>query len=272
MITLEASEILSNIENERTFSCTSFDNSFFIEINKYQPFVCAAIHHGANLRESLKNKCALTDIQRWKEEDPLTGDFISSMPIRIVAKDSRYEYDLNRKPDACVYEDKAWGQTVWKEKLSEDDLRVSREKHAFFYKILDALLTKIIQKFSKCVVYDIHSYNFKRIGEDAPVFNIGTEQLSRRYRNQIQEWLSQLLKIKLPDIVNTTEENKVFFGRGYLAHHVCARSEDILVLPTEIKKIYCNENSGEKYLDVIDALTIGLGTAILNHSRMFADS
>ena len=270
MTALDANEIISNIEQEKTFSCTSPDNSFLVEINEYVPFVCAAIHHGENLRESLKSKCALSKLQRWKEEDPLTGDFISSMPIKIIANDSRYEYDLNRKPEECIYKDKAWGQTVWKEKLNEDDLTISLKKHALFYKVFDSLLTKITQKFQKCIVYDIHSYNFKRIGEDAPVFNVGTEQLLPKYRNEIQEWLSQLSKIKLPNIINTTEENKVFFGKGYLANHVCARSEDILVLPTEIKKIYCDEDSGDQYSDIINSITTGLKTAILNHSCMFS--
>ena len=70
------------------------------------------------MRESMKSKCALSELQRWKEEDPLTGDFISSMPIKIIPNDSRYEYDLNRKPTECIYKDKAWGQVVWKKKLA----------------------------------------------------------------------------------------------------------------------------------------------------------
>jgi hypothetical protein len=78
------------------------------------------------VRAELLGKIALDDYERWYEEDPHTADFIASMPITLVAHDSRYEYELNRKQP--VYEE-AWGKKVWKKPLSKKELKISVQKH-----------------------------------------------------------------------------------------------------------------------------------------------
>ena len=105
MIKLSVDEIINKIINEEKFSCVSFNNSFSLVIEEYVPYLCVAIHNGSNLREDLKEKIALSKFERWYEEDPFTGEFISLLPIRIIAHDTRYEYDLNRSPDRCIYEE-----------------------------------------------------------------------------------------------------------------------------------------------------------------------
>ena len=73
-------------------------------------------------------------------EDPHTGAMIEALPLVIVARDSRYEYDLNRTPDECIYE-QAWGQQV---ALSVDrgSRALSLAKHAAFYRVYRALIER----------------------------------------------------------------------------------------------------------------------------------
>ncbi len=95
---LAIEEIITRIRNKKPLNCIAYDKSFSIAIEEYQPYICTAIHNGGNLRESLRDKILLTEFERWYEEDPYTGEFISDLPLRIIAYDSRYEYDLNRSP------------------------------------------------------------------------------------------------------------------------------------------------------------------------------
>jgi uncharacterized protein (TIGR02421 family) len=266
---MEIEEIIDQIEEGKTFEATNADESFTIKINKYVPFVCTAIHAGSKLRTELLNKIALNDYQRWYEEDPNTDDFISSMPITIICHDSRYEYDLNRSPEHCIYEE-AWGETVWERKLNPKEIQRSKEKHANYYRVIHALVSKIEQLFGACLVYDIHSYNYKRWDRPTPIFNIGTERIDNgKYINYVTHWFDQLRKIKVNDEPNTTGINDVFFGRGYNLEYITKNFKNTLVLATEIKKIYCDETTGDTYPRVIRKLQQKFKEAILNNAKFF---
>ncbi len=89
-------EVLEKIRSLTPFEAELGDGSLSIRVSEYQPYIATAIHHGHNLRGELKEKCALTEEERYFEEDPFTGDFILSLPIVLQGQDSRYEYDLNR--------------------------------------------------------------------------------------------------------------------------------------------------------------------------------
>ena len=125
---LKITEIIKLISFGKTFEAQTLDGSLTIKINRYTPYVCTAIHDGHQIRKELKDKIALNEYERWYEEDPHTGQFIKSLPITIVAHDSRFEYDLNRDPDNCIYEE-AWGKKVWKRKLTERQKKISQQKH-----------------------------------------------------------------------------------------------------------------------------------------------
>ena len=153
-----------------------------IRIENPVPFVCVAIHDGHEMRRSLRQQCRLTDEERRYEEDPFTGALIRAMPVTIVALDSRYEYDLNRPRSRCVYQE-AWGKTVWEGKLRPGEVARSREKHLRFFRIFDTLVRSIEKRFGACLVLDVHSYNHRRVGKDAPTFNLGTAQIDCRGGN-----------------------------------------------------------------------------------------
>lgn len=262
-------DIVANIEKKQLLDVVSDTGGFRIKINKYVPYCCTAVHHGSQLRKELQKKIALDSYERWYEEDPFTGDFIASMPITLVGLDSRYEYDLNRSTQDCIYKE-AWGKKVWKKELTSPEKKISRQKHEAYYQVLHALLTKLEELFGGCVVYDIHSYNYKRWEREVPLFNLGTELLNReKFRAPINHWLKELTAIHLPDIETKVAESDVFAGKGFQAEYITQNFTKTLVLPTEIKKVYCDELSGAAYPRIIRLLQQQLKTAILNNANSF---
>jgi len=266
---VDVSEIIRNIDEEKLFELETIDGSIKIKITKYVPFCCTAIHNGSQLRHDLHSKIAINEYQRWYEEDPFTEDFVKSMPITIIANDSRFEYDLNRKPEECVY-DEAWGKKVWEKKLSSQDIKLSKQKHATYYKILHSLISKLESKYGGCCVYDIHSYNYKRWEREVPLFNIGTEQINlAQHYDTVQNWIRVLTEISIPDIRNITAENDVFRGKGYNAEYINLHFPNTLVLPTEIRKVYCDELTGDSYPKIIRLLQLNLKKAILENANFY---
>ncbi|MBC8226845.1 MAG: flavohemoglobin expression-modulating QEGLA motif protein [Gammaproteobacteria bacterium] len=271
MQNLKVSEIIELITQEKTFEAIASDNSFRIKINKYVPYCCTAIHDGSNLRDQLKGKIAINDYERWYEEDPHTGKFIDSLPITIVGLDSRFEYDLNRDPESCIY-DEAWGKKVWKRSLTTSQKQISKKKHHNFYKVIHALVQKIETLYGSCVVYDLHSYNYQRWDRPVPLFNIGTERIDNsRYKKFIEHWETELSQISLSGVQNHTAINDVFYGRGYNLEFITQNFPNTLVLATEVKKVYSNELTGEDYPKIIRELQQKLKQAILNNAQYFSE-
>lgn len=266
---LKIDGILKLIKSGKIFEAESADGSFTIKINRYVPYVCLAVHDGSHVRESISEKLALTDFERWYEEDPFTGDFISSLPITIISNDSRYEYDLNRRPSECVY-DIAWGKNVWKKKLTTKEKQISLSKHNNFYKVLKVLVAKLEGTFDGCLVYDIHSYNSKRINRETPLFNLGTENIDKKsFQPIVDDWLNKLSAIEIPGVVNVTAENDVFYGRGYVLEYLTKTFKNTLVLATEIKKVYCNEYTGTTFPEIIRSMQEEFKNAIVKNAHFY---
>jgi uncharacterized protein (TIGR02421 family) len=267
---LPLNEIITKISAGETFEAIPETGGFVIKINKYVPYCCTAIHNGGHIRKELKHKIALSDYERWYEEDPHTADFISSLPITISGLDSRFEYDLNRPAHDCIYEE-AWGKKVWRKKLTLADIKLSRTKHEAYYKVLAALIDKIENLFGGCIVYDLHSYNYKRWDREVPLFNVGTERINReKHKAYLEHWLKELTAIKLTDTKTIVKENNVFFGRGYNLEFINKKFHKTLVFATEIKKVYCDELNGDDFPKIIRQLQQQLKIAILNNANHFS--
>ncbi|NQX92947.1 MAG: DUF1704 domain-containing protein, partial [Flavobacteriales bacterium] len=262
--------MIKRIQNGLPFEAMARDGSFTIKISKYVPYVCTAIHDGSGFRDELKIKSILTDYDRWYEEDPYTAEFVSSMPIVLAGRDSRFEYDLNRAPDVAVY-DTAWGKKVWKKPLTKAEKQRSLKKHQNYYKVTYALIEKLESMFDACLVYDMHSYNYKRWDREVPVFNIGTEKIdNKRFGHLAESWRQELDAI---DLGNGTESyariNDTFFGRGYNLAFITENFKNTLVLATEVSKVYCDELTGEPHPRIIRTLRDQIKNAILNHAPKF---
>ncbi len=245
MLKLTEQECIEKIESGECFHA-DIEGGFQVKIEKYSFYVCTAIHDGHNLREDLWDNCLLDESERLYEEDPFTGALVKDMPITLTGLDSRYEYDLNRIEEICVYET-AWGKEVWKQPLTEDQKNASLEKHRRFYRVVVALAKKLQAMHGSCLFYDMHSYNYIRREEsDIPAFNIGTEQLDKqRWGDVIDHWNKRLNTIEMPGTAMRSALDEVFYGRGNLATVMKPWADNVLVLPTELKKTFMDELTGE---------------------------
>ncbi|MCW8931658.1 MAG: N-formylglutamate amidohydrolase [Gammaproteobacteria bacterium] len=270
MLNLSEEAIINKIKNRETFTAMIDGGGFTLKIEKYEPVLCAAIHNGGNLRPELTDNCLLTQAERYYEEDPFTASFVDQQAITLTANDSRYEYDLNRNTDECVYET-AWGKEVWKKPLSEETIATSKEKHAQFYRIVSAVVEALAADFGQCVVYDNHSYNYRRHERtDLPVFNIGTTSVkSEKWRPIIDSWLTALQNMKVDGVEITAAENDIFYGKGYLAAHCHGLYDNVLVLATEFKKVFMNELTGETDPVVLPSMQEVYNKTVKQHIKTY---
>ncbi|MEM6719665.1 MAG: N-formylglutamate amidohydrolase [Bacteroidota bacterium] len=267
---LTIDQIITKIQQEELFEAVSSDYSFTIKIDKYVPYACGAVHDGHQFRRELWENCMHTEYDRWFEEDPATKEMVQTHPIVIAGMDSRFEYDLNRAPESAIYED-AWGKQLWHNTLPEGMKEKSLAKHANFYKVVHALIAKLEEKFGICVVYDMHSYNWKRWTREVPTFNLGTANVdNKRFGVIIEDWRQLLSEIALPNgIASTSKINDTFQGNGYFLKFITQHFSNTLVLATEVKKIYCDEIDQIMFPEVVFAIEKALKTLIPQHANDF---
>ncbi|MBT8274417.1 MAG: N-formylglutamate amidohydrolase [Bacteroidia bacterium] len=270
MIKFTIDEIIAKIEAEETFHAVSSDYSLTLKIDDYVHYVCGAVHDGHHFRKELWDNCMHSGYDRWYEEDPETKNMVISHPIVLAGCDSRFEYDLNRPPEEAVFET-AWGKQLWKTPLDEGMKSKSLQKHINFYRIVQALISKIESKFGICIVYDMHSYNWKRWDREVPTWNLGTSNVDNdRFGEDVELWRASLSEIKLPNgIKSDAAINNTFFGNGYFLKYITNNFKNTLVLATEIAKVYCDEYSRIIFPEVVSAVEEQLRYRLPDHAKNF---
>ena len=270
MLTLSEEECIALIQKRQCFHAEVECGAFIVKIDEYSPIICAGIHNGHKLRPELAKSFLLSKEERFYEEDPYTDELISSFPIQVIGNDSRFEYDLNRAKALSTYFKTAWKKQVWDKPLTQKQRAKSHLKHQSFYNVLEAIIRVIENLFRNAIVFDIHSYNHKRLKKDTPTFNIGTEQIDiERWGNIVNHFEKQLNKITLPNLNIRAAINETFYGRGYLVTHVNAHFDNTLVIPTEVKKIFMDEISGDAYPLVLEELKAGFKNAVSESAAFF---
>jgi len=270
MLKLSIQDIVKKIREEAIFEAVADDYSFTIKIDDYVPYACGAVHDGHQFRSDLWDNCIHSEYDRWFEEDPATKEMVRNQPIVIAGMDSRFEYDLNRAPDSAIYDD-AWGKQLWHKPLSEEIKNRSLQKHSNFYKVVHALIQKLEEKFSVCIVYDMHSYNWKRWDREVPTWNLGTSNIdNNRFNKEIESWCATLGEMQLPNgIVSSSKINNTFQGNGYFLKYITKHFKNTLVLATEVKKIYCDELNQIMFPEVVASIEKALNIEIKKHAKTF---
>lgn len=219
------------------------------------PLIATAIHAGHDLSPAFAEVTALSDADRLREEDPYTDAFTGLAPTRIVVNRSRFEVDLNRPPEEAVYRtgEDAWGEDLWHQPLTDEMIASSQRKHAEFYGMLERVLRSVEQEFGAFVVYDLHSYNHRRGGPDAPPddpqanpdINLGTGSLDRRRWGPVADrFLEDLSRQHVAGRPLDVRENVKFEGR-YLAAFIHERFPTSgCALAIEVKKTFMDEHTG----------------------------
>ncbi|NOI67898.1 flavohemoglobin expression-modulating QEGLA motif protein [Vibrio sp. 99-8-1] len=263
-------EMIWMIQQEQPFEGLLIGSGTRVKIDEYLPVVCTSIHAGNQMRSELVKQCELSPEERYFEEDPHTDAMIMSQPITLIGLDSRFEYDLNRPKSLSTYYKSAWNKKVWEKALSENQRKISHKKHEQFYLLYEALIAKLESKFRQVIVFDMHSYNYQRVKTETPVFNIGSAQIDmERWGGIVSKFVAELKKIPLPNISTTAEVDAVFEGRGYLIAHTNAHFDRTLVLPTEVKKVFMDEQTGMLFPLVLESFQVGLKQAFSATSAYF---
>jgi len=246
---------------------------FAFDLDLSTPALAVAIHAGHSVREELLPLMRIPEKDRLFEEDPATDRMIRGNANAIWGLDSRAEYDLNRPVGGAVplTAEQFWGVQVYRAAPTDAMVQRSLEKYEAFYRFAGSCIRVLLERFGFCVVYDIHSYNLSRQVEkgivNPPLFNLGTALLDRtRWSKRIDAWLYELGRIEVPGIRTTVEENRVFTGAGELCRRLTGWDANILVLPTEIAKVYMDESTGTLHEMRIDAIGQGLRRAIAAHT------
>ena len=132
------------------------------------PIIATAVHDGHDLRPEVAEIMKLTEAERLREEDPYTSSWVDIVDTQIVALRSRFEMDLNRPREQAIYRDPddAWGLDVWSTRPSDEIVERSLAQYDAYYEMLRAVCDEKRERHGKFVLYDIHSYNHRRHGEE----------------------------------------------------------------------------------------------------------
>ena len=219
------------------------------------PVVATAIHAGHDLRPAVAACTALDDATRLREEDPFTDSLTSVGGSTVMVHRSRFEVDLNRSRDEAVYQtpDDAWGLELWRETPPADEIERSRALYDDFYLELGHRLDALAER-GPFVVLDLHSYNHRRDGADAPPapheenpeINIGTAALDRaRWSRVVDGFIEHLTRQEVGGRRLDVRENVRFRG-GELCRWVDGRYRETgCALAIEFKKVFMDEWTGE---------------------------
>ena len=269
-------DLYENLRSGKLNRGNDHSNGFAFDLNFSVPHIVTAIHAGHGVRSDLLPLMEMSEEERLFEEDPATDILIQGNHNTIWGLDSRSEYDLNRPPELALplTPDMFWGKQVYHTALPADKNRHSLKKYDDFYHFIGSCIKIILERFGACLVYDIHSYNISRQIRKGftspPLFNVGTVLLDRlKWQTSIDDWRMRLEKIQIPVVATAVAENKVFAGKGELCRRITAWDPNILVLPTEISKVYINEHTGQIKNMAVNRLQRGLQQAISEHSRRF---
>ncbi len=229
------------------------------------PLVAVALHHGHAVRAEVNRLLAMHELDRLREEDPYTGLWADMAPTRIMVHRSRFEVDLNRPREGAVYRrpQDAWGLRVWKEPPSEKLIRDSLTEYDEFYRSVSDLLSRLARRFGRFVIFDLHSYNHRRAGPDAPraneaedpEVNVSTGTMDRsRWAPVVDRFITELQACKIPGGSLDVRENVRFCG-GHFSRWVHETfPESSCVLSIEFKKFFMDEWTGKPNRAMIQAI------------------
>lgn len=234
--------------------------------------VATAIHAGHDVRPEVGRRLAIDEATRLREEDPFTDRITECADCRVVVHRSRFEVDVNRDRDGAVYRtpEDAWGLDLWRGGLPDDVAERSLGLYDAFHHDLGAHLDRLAER-GPFAVFDVHSYNHRRQGPDAPAepqadnpdVNVGTASLDRaRWGPVVDTFVDALGDTAVGRTPLDVREN-VRFGGGHLARWVHERYPGTgCVLALEFKKTFMDEWTGRLDQRHLRALTQALAHTV----------
>lgn len=238
------------------------------------PVIATAIHDGHAVRDPLLPHMAIDEGQRLREEDPMTGILASVGDTRIQVRTSRFQVDLNRPRERAISSDPSdtWGLKVWRGPLPQEQVEASLAIHDRFYAMVRELVDRELARWGCLLVLDIHSYNHRRDGADAPPadpdanpdIDLGVTTLDRDLWGDVVERFAETLRShraggREPDV----RENVRYPDGGHFPEWLYATYDgDVCTITLEYKKIYMDEWTAQADIVVVEDLRTGLQAAV----------
>lgn len=234
--------------------------------------VATAIHAGHDVRPEVGSRLAIDEATRLREEDPFTDRITECAGSRVLVHRSRFEVDLNRDRDGAVYRtpEHAWGLDLWRGDLPDDVVERSLGLYDAFHQDLGAHLDRLAER-GPFVVFDVHSYNHRRHGPDAPAepqagnpdVNVGTASLDRDRWGPVVDTFIDTLGATVVGRKPLDVRENVRFGGGHLARWVHERYPTTgCALALEFKKTFMDEWTGRLDEGHLQALTQALAHTV----------
>ena len=216
----------------------------------------AAIHDGHNARDEVAAHFALNEAGRLREEDPFTAPMARVLPFNVIGVQSRFEVDFNRPRDKAVYRvpEDAWGLQVWNDALPDEIAARSLELYDAFYADAAKHLKEVEKQFGNFVIFDTHSYNHRRDGENSPPadarenpeVNIGTASLGdEKFRPLIERLIEELHAFDFGGRHLDVRENVKFKGGEFSKWIHRTFPQTGCSIAVEWKKFWMDEWTGE---------------------------
>lgn len=217
------------------------------------PVLIVAIHAGHTIRPSLQPWLELGEVERLREEDPLTDYFLSAGDTIVRANRSRFEFDLNRPPEKAVTTDPddTWGLRIWNPDLPEAEKERSLALHRQFYDRIVERVEAMIAEHGRILVLDVHSYNHRREGreaeadhpEESPDIDLGATTLNKDIYGGLLDGFGEALRShpvrgRTPEVgINVRWEDGGHFPEWLHAEY----GDAACVMTLEYKKIFMDE-------------------------------
>lgn len=237
------------------------------------PLIATAIHDGHSVRAELKDIMMLSDEDQLREEDPFTGELTEVAKTRLIGLKSRFEVDLNRPGNKAIFikPEDAWGLNIYKTPPTQEMINRSLKKYDLFYDEVDRLMCEYQKRFGRFIVYDLHSYCYRRNGPDGPEadptenpeVNIGTGTMNREFwAPVIDRLISDLRSFDYHGSHLDVRENIKFKG-GYFPKYIHDNFPDsACVISIEFKKFFMDEWTGKLYKDKFDSMKKALQSTV----------
>lgn len=238
------------------------------------PVVATAIHDGHAMRDSLGEWMAIDEEARRRDEDPLTGLLTTAGDVQVRVHTSRFEVDLNRPREKAISADPAdtWGVRMWKQAPPQSELEQSLATYDRFYRTIAKLMDAMIERHGRVLLLDIHSYNHRRDGPDAPPaeasgnpeIDLGVTTLDRARFGALATRFADALRATpirghRPDV----RGNVRYEGGGHFPEWLFRRYGDkVCAISLEYKKIFMDEWTALADIAVLEDLRTGLRHAV----------
>ncbi|MEW4467837.1 N-formylglutamate amidohydrolase [Parasphingorhabdus sp. JC815] len=238
------------------------------------PVITTAIHAGHSIRYEILPWLEISEADRLREEDPMTDYFLGVGDSHLRANQSRFEVDLNRPREKAISTnpDDQWGLTIWNSDLPKDQIEKSMQIYDEFYAMIRLHCDKMIERYGRILLLDIHSYNHRRDGADAPAapkdenpdIDLGATTMNHSiYGKLLNRMAYQLGNMpvcgRLPDVgVNVRWKDGGHFPEWLHKTY----GDDACVITLEYKKSFMDEWTGQVDILALQHLREGLFRAV----------